>query len=192
MSAVAQTFTFRSAVNGFHRGDVVKYIGDLMEENASLKKQVETLRVLGKTLTAESASQKAEIERLQAALQQAEARPRESGRKLDAARLGEAMYDVRRFSDLLISEANEKTGALFSKAADAAEGAEERLDTLSFRTAELENETAQAFADIKAKLDALSAELNAFRSGVTEDTAGFLQHFTDETAKKFEEFGEEA
>lgn len=183
---MAQTISFRSAVNGFHRGDVVKYIGELMEENADLKKQVETLRVLGKTLTAETGAQKAEIERLQAALEKAETKSKDGGRQLDAARLGEAMYDARRFSDLLISEANAKTAAMFSKAAETADGSSERIQALTAQTAALQAQIEEAFAGISAKLAALDGEMQAFSGGITGDQAAFLQAFTDETAKKFE------
>ncbi len=183
---MAQTITFRSAVNGFHRGDVVKYIGELMEENAALKQQVETLRVLGKTLTAETGAQKAEIERLQAALEKAQTKGQEGGRQLDAARLGEALYDARRFSDLLIGEAREKTGAMFDRAARTADGSSERIGALTAQTAALQAQIEEALSGIEANLAALDGEMRAFSGGINDDRDAFLQAFTDETTKKFE------
>ena len=175
---MAETYAFRSAVNGFHRGDVITYLQKLLNENAALKEQAAALRE-----TAEA--RKTEIDALKRQLDEAE-KKNAGGERVDTALLGAAMYDARRFSDLIVGEANAKAGEVFNQTAAFAQQAGEKTNELSAAVSALAKKVRDTLAEVENGMVALGVDLETFRSGVTDDKDAFLKAFSDETAEKFE------
>lgn len=168
---MAETYSFRSAVNGFHRGDVITYLQKLMNENTALKERAAALE--------------AENEALKKQLGDTENKG--GGEAVDTALLGAAMYDARRFSDLLVGEANETAGAIFDKTAEFAGTAGGQTNELAASVSELAKKVQETLAGVESGMKALGAELDVFRESVTGDKAAFLKSFTENANEKFEQ-----
>jgi cell division septum initiation protein DivIVA len=145
--------SFRSALNGFNRKDVVNYLKTLLDENADL------LSKLAETQN-EVAQKNAELELVNAQLSEAKAE------RQNEQMLGRAIYDARRFSDILLKEANEQADAMLKNAADTASDFSRSVDALSEETVDFSSLFADAMGDIQDKLVSLNESLEAFRSQV--------------------------
>lgn len=174
---MAENYAFRSAINGFHRGDVISFLEKLLNENTALKEEAAALK--------ESANaRQAEIEELKKQLEEA-GKKNERGERVDTALLGAAMYDVRRFSDLIIREANYTAFSMFDRTADFAQNAGGRTNELSAAVSALADRVKQTLAELENGMVALGVELETFRAAVKDDQTSFMQEFSNKAAEKF-------
>lgn len=118
---------FRNAVNGFNKTDVMTCIETLMKENADQKKKIKELED--------------QLFVCQTSLSQAknENENKDMCAECDAAKaaqaqLGAAMMDAKRFSEMLLKDANDKAAHVLNKAlsdvADSIKTANELSDAL--------------------------------------------------------------
>ena len=98
---MADNYSFRSSVNGFNRNDVMAFVEKILEESEKQKEKINSLEQ-------EVEKKNTEIEQLKAELND------NSGKcdtcdiaKVYEARLGAAMLDAKRFSEVLVKEAND-------------------------------------------------------------------------------------
>ena len=174
---MAETYSFRSAVNGFHRGDVINYLEKLLNENAALKEKADALRKIAEARESEIAALK---------MQLGGDTKKSGGERVDTALLGAAMYDARRFSDLIVGEANETAGEIFDKTAAFAASAGTSTGELASAVSELAEKVQKTLAEIENGMVSLGVELETFREGVTGDKEAFMKEFSAKAAEKFE------
>lgn len=105
---------FRNAVNGFNKSDVMACIESLMQENADQKKKIKALEdELFLTRSAlEEAKNKSANKDMCAHCDTA---------KAAQAQLGAAMLDAKRFSEMLLKDANDRAAQVLNKAANEIE-----------------------------------------------------------------------
>ena len=89
---MAEIPSFRSSINGFHRGDVIEFIKKILDENALLTEELSREKEEKSELQAEIENYRNQIEGFHTDRQNEQV-------------LGRAMYDARRFSDELVREA---------------------------------------------------------------------------------------
>ena len=141
--------SFRSSFSGFHRGDVIQFIKQLMDEKADLENALAAF-------TEENASLKAEVEKYKKQL--AEIQSERQNEQL----LGRAMYDARRFSDTIVQEANDAANDIMNQAVEASQDVTAQLDEIADQTAEVKAFISSSMASIEEKLSDLHAQLAAF------------------------------
>jgi len=162
---MADSIFFRSAINGFNKTDVLDYIKGLVEKNAGLTSEIERL--------------KAEIDGLKQAAEEqskisAEAQPDEQDiEKLSEQKLGKVMYDARRFSDLIVKEANDRADFIFANASQSTEEMNERLSVLKKEAESFISSFDSGMAQITEKLALLENSLVDFSLGITEEKTEF-------------------
>lgn len=182
-SAMAENYYFRSAINGFNRNDVIAYIDTILQEKNSASS-------IAVELESKLKSAEAKIDELTRALKQSETIKNDKCpdckiQKVYEARLGAAMLDAKRFSEILVKEANDKASALFSDAFSCAD-----------QTSKTAGRIAQEIKAIKEKLNAsldglvsdmlsLSSSLDSFKDNV-EAIGGMFDFTTDFLPVKFD------
>ena len=145
--------SFRSSLNGFNRKDVIAYLKTVLDENADL---------LSKLAEAQNEVAKKSEELEQLNVQLSEVKAERQNEQL----LGRAIYDARRFSDILLKEANEQADAMLKSAAETASDFSKSVDALSEETVDFSTLFADAMGDIQDRLISLNQALEAFRSQV--------------------------
>ena len=103
---------FRTAVNGFNKSDVMHCIEKLMAEKKEQKKTIKKLEEelqtckdeLDRCSTEAANAKKSDCENCEAA-------------KMAQAQLGAAMLDAKRFSEMLLKDANDKAASVINNAA---------------------------------------------------------------------------
>ena len=175
---MSENYSFRSQMNGFHRGDVIAFLQKLMGENAALREKAEKLEQT-------AASQQARIAALEEALAAAEKKQKENADRVDTAKLGAAMYDARRFSDLLIGEATDQSGEMFDHAAASAQESGEQVRGLAAHVSALTDRLLETLNAVENDLAGLGTDLQGFHDTVTGNKAQFMQRFSAETSDKF-------
>ena len=132
---MSENSSFRSAFKGFNREDVISYIAELMERISAAEKNAEAMQGRLEGLESESAGLRDQFEE---AVRQRDALAGECARlekerdeqikrcavlerkcaefdslsKSTEEKLGAAMLDAKRFSEMLVQEANERAGAV--------------------------------------------------------------------------------
>ncbi len=185
---MTENVSFRSAFNGFNREDVVGYIAGLMEkikageaETTELKKLAEEQKAASEELKRECESLTIKMQQesnLRAALEEQcetqQARIDELERQLgecdrqsrsNEVKLGAAMMDAKRFSEMLVQEANDRAGSVYRAAGESV------------------TRSAARAREIKEQMKALSDEF--------ERTMGFLRKNMNELIDGMADFNEE-
>ena len=145
--------SFRSSINGFHRGDVIDYIKKLLDDTAALKNQLNEARAENAALKKDLAQKERQIEEIQKERQ---------GEEL----LGRTMCDARRFSDTLVQEANDKAADILDNAAIAATDVSARLNDVSAQAQALKQCFNTAMTSIDRQLSKLYEKLTEFEEDV--------------------------
>ena len=136
---------FRNAVNGFNKTDVMTCIEKLMSEIADQKKQIKELEdqlFVCRTSLSEAKT---------------ESQNKDMCKNCDAvkvaqAQLGAAMLDAKRFSEMLMKDANDKSAQVLNK---AMQDVSDSVDTANLLSEELK----KAKESFNSTLDNLSEEL---------------------------------
>ena len=156
---MAQTAEFRSALHGFHRTDVMNYIQELLRENTELKAQLDAARNENAALSAmardfESRTKQYETE------------------KQNEQLLGRAMYDARRYSDIIVREASDKANEMYDSAMGASDAILSDVLALKSQTDETTVRFGEFLGEIRARLNEMEASLQAFRTSVSGKQEG--------------------
>ncbi len=115
---------FRNAVNGFNKTDVMNCIESLLKENAEQKKRIKELEEQLCDCQATLAHAKEETNNKDMCAECDAA-------KVAQAQLGAAMMDAKRFSELILKEANDKSAQVLNKALSDVTDATETANGLS-------------------------------------------------------------
>ena len=178
---MSENITFRTSLGGFNRSDVMNYIKDLI----ALKEESE--RKLG-SLEEKIEEDRRVIADLNEKVKNAVDCDNCDLAKQNEVKIGAAMMDARRFSDLIVDEANEKSAKMYEAAAEDAYGSAEKAEELADKIKATAEEYAAAFNMLLTKMMALSTALGEFGNNVTGKKTEFESSF-DENEK--EEVSEE-
>ena len=138
---------FRNAVNGFNKSDVMICIENLLKENAELKNKI-------KSLEEEVFVCKTSLDKVQTETQNKDVCAECDAAKMAQAQLGAAMLDAKRFSEMLLKDANDKSAQVLNNALkDTANAA--------VTATELSAEVKKAKERVSTSLDSLQEELTA-------------------------------
>lgn len=173
---MSENYSFRSAINGFNRNDVIAYIEDILKQQNSDNSNVEELE--HKLSMAEE-----KIESLSEALEKAH---NENGKlcsqaeisKVYEARLGAAMLDAKRFSEILVQEANDKASGLFTDALSSADQTLVKADEIIENIKKLKENFNTSFDFLINNLENICSSIEAFKSDV-ESTGGMFNFSSD-------------
>ena len=86
--------------------------------------------------------------------------------KVYEARLGAAMLDAKRFSEILVKEANDKASDLFADAFSSAHATSVKAGAISERITDISNQFNASFKDLLDNMKALGATLDSFKTDV--------------------------
>ena len=100
---------FRNAVNGFNKADVMTCIESLLKENADQKKKI-------KEMEEQLCECQASLARAKDEQQNKDMCAECDAAKVAQAQLGAAMMDAKRFSELILKEANDKSAQVLNSA----------------------------------------------------------------------------
>lgn len=170
---MAENISFRSAVNGFNRNEVLSYIKTLYDEKNSLFSELEALKA---QLREKENELTALREELGTAQKNADADELEKQNEL---KLGRAMFDARRYSDLIVSEAKEKANAMFGEASASAAQMAQKVNEVNGEVETLISSFDDALAGIRDKLSSLSADLIDFGDSADLNNEVFNENFTE-------------
>ncbi len=145
---------------------------------------------------------KAEIEQLRARLAVLEAERAEADKQADKcsdcdiakiyeARLGAAMLDAKRFSEILVKEANDKASDLFADAFSSAHATSVKAGAIAQSITDISNQFNVSFKVLLDNMKALGSTLDSFKSEVkltgekfdfTTEFAAFIGEAAENTA----------
>jgi len=168
---MAESITFRSAMNGFHRGEVLEYIKKILEDKAAIELRLSQSEEMVRSLEAENAS-------LQEKLAQADRRkdPDEI-EKLNAQQLGKAMFDARRYSDLIVSEAKATAEEMFADAKGSAKELSGIVEELTEKTTHAQEDVRTAMTEVLSVMEDLYQRISAFAEEAGLEGESFLKKF---------------
>lgn len=193
-------------------------VAKLEEELSELKKDNESLRAVvsqanekellknseiaaeKELLGARENQYKAEIEELKAKISELENEKTEADNHTDKcadcdiakvyeARLGAAMLDAKRFSEILVKEANDKASDLFADAFSSAHATSVKAGAIAQSITDISNQFNVSFKVLLDNMKALGSTLDSFKNDVklTGEKFDFTTDFaafTGETAEK--------
>lgn len=167
---MSENITFRSALSGFNRTDVMEYIKKIMDESEEKSAKI-------RTLEQQLADKDSVIEDLTEKAKNANACENCDLAKQNEVKIGAAMLDARRFSDLIVCEASDRAENMYSMAcADAVQSSNQALEL-----AEKINEDAKSYAvvfeELAGRMTELSDRLSGFGAGVEENKKHFSETF---------------
>ena len=197
---MTENFHFRSSMNGFNRNDVIQYLDDLLTQKAESDIKAATAKKEADELKAENEELKAAADRLNSELEELKAecaRLREINQtqteklssdnkceeceivKVYEARLGAAMLDAKRFSEILVKEANDKAATLFSDAFASADRTSVKAKDIARNITEINNQFNVSFKLLLDNMNSLGKSLDSFKSEVkaTGDMFDFSTDF---------------
>lgn len=95
------------------------------------------------------------------------------------ARLGAAMFDAKRFSEILVKEANDKAASLFASAYSSAGATSEKAKEISAEISEINKQFNASFSKLIENMHNLDKSLEGFMSDVktTESAYSFSTDF---------------
>ena len=197
-----------------HEKDAI--ITRLQEELSERKADIETLRgVIAQTdekeklkdseifaekelLKAKENHYKSEIDQLKAKIKELEAANAEALSKqkdkcsecdiakVYEARLGAAMLDAKRFSEILVKEANDKASDLFADAFSSAQATSVKAGAIAESITDISNQFNVSFKVLLDNMNVLSKALDAFKNDVriTGEKFDFTTEFAAISAEK--------
>lgn len=164
---MSETYNFRTSLNGFNRSDVLNYIDTLLKEKEAISKEINARNDQIDSLENEINSLKKELEYLKNELENnnsatAKCDDCDISKKYEA-RLGAAMFDAKRFSEILVKEANDKASALFSEAYDSADKTASGVQKIAHDIVNINSQFNQSFKSLLDNMNALAKSLEAFK-----------------------------
>lgn len=178
ISDMTDNFSFRSAMNGFNRNDVIRYIDEILAEKAKaddkvaeLEREVNSLKSDNEALRSVNAEQS---EKLNSASKCNDCEIV----KIYEARLGAAMLDAKRFSEILVKEANDKAASLFADAFTSADRTAVKASDISHNIAEINKQFDVSFKQLLDNMNNLGKSLEAFKREV-KTTGDIFDFSTD-------------
>lgn len=168
---MSENYSFRSSMNGFNRNDVIAYIDNLIREKTELEEQVARLREEISGLNSTNDTLRGIIVD--------ETKKGEEVNKCDEcdiakvyeARFGAAMLDAKRFSEILVQEANEKVSELFSNACKSADDTLTKAKEISQNIEEITKSFNQSFSALGDNLKAIEESVSAFKAQTAQKNA---------------------
>lgn len=173
---MADNYSFRSSVNGFNRNDVITYIGQILAEN---EKQKQEIALLEEKLQ----SKNEEVEKISAELNENKGKCETCDiAKVYEARLGAAMLDAKRFSEVLVKEANDTAYNMLTKACSAAGKTSEKADCISEEIKKITVSFNDSFNNLFEQMSSLSKGLKEFIGEIDTNSKQFVfaTDFADE------------
>lgn len=169
---MSENVTFRSSFNGFNRVEVMTFISELMKEKeesdrkcAELEEKWQEDEKLIADLS-EKLNNSADCDTCDLA-------------KQNEVKIGAAMLDARRFSDLIVDEANEKSARMYEAASNDAFSAAEKASELAEKIKATADEYALEFNTLVTKMTSLVDVLSDFGSSVSQSEKEFEGSFDD-------------
>lgn len=168
-------YSFRSAMNGFNRNDVISYIDSIISEKvetekkiSELEKQIEELQSANDTLREIIVEEEKKSEK-----ERADKCEECELAKVYEARLGAAMLDAKRFSEILVKEANDKASDMFSKAYNSASDTSEKASEIAENIVKINKQFNESFNVLLANMKSLTDSLSVFKVEVKKTGASF-------------------
>lgn len=168
-------YSFRSSMNGFNRNDVIAYIDTVLAEKveiekkvAELEKEIEELHAANDTLKEIIVDEEKKNEKeLKNKCEECDLA------KVYEARLGAAMLDAKRFSEILVKEANDKASGMFSKAYNSASDTLEKATEISEDIVRINKQFNDSFRGLLENMKSLNTSLDSFKCEVKKTGSSF-------------------
>ncbi|MBR2413678.1 MAG: DivIVA domain-containing protein [Clostridia bacterium] len=157
---------FRNAVNGFNKTDVMTCIESLLKEIAEQKNKI-------KELEAQLCDCRASLAQAKEETQNKDMCAQCDAAKVAQAQLGAAMMDAKRFSELILKEANDKSAQVLNTALGDVSDATDTANGLS--------------ESLKAAKENFAATLDSLQDELATIILSFMDFRTD-LEKKGEKF----
>lgn len=168
---MAEKYSFRSSMNGFNRSEVISYIEKLMSEKMELEKKVESLESDISALDSEIAELKTESDTLRTIIVDENEKAQGTDKcdecnvsKVYEARLGAAMLDAKRFSEVLIKEANDKVSHLFADADKDAVNTAVKTEAIIKEISSVNEQMNASFGALLSNLKHIADSVTSFSS----------------------------
>lgn len=175
---MAENYIFRSAVNGFNRSDVIAYIDSILREKAEAELRIAVLENEVNELNSANNS-------LREIIVDENKKDEETCKcdncdiaKVYEARLGAAMLDAKRFSEILVKEANDKAAGMFSKAYESAEDTSVKAKDISENIVNINRQFNESFKALLDNMKKLGESLELFKSEV-KNTGSVFDYSTE-------------
>ena len=194
---MAENTSFRSAFKGFNREDVVGYIAGLMEKITAAEKDAAALQEQLAEKEAECAALKEERDGLQrekdeltdrcAALEREREEQAQHSEELDRkcreydkaskdseVKLGAAMLDAKRFSEMLVQEANDRAGAIYKDALDSVTASSEEAKSVEAQMKALSDLFEKSMGELRRNMRDLIGRMAAFSRSAEENSGKYV------------------
>lgn len=193
---MAENSSFRSAFKGFNRDDVIAYISELMERISAGEQEMKALREHTLTLERDCAGFQERYDALRGerdALKEDCARlererDAQAGRcaalerkcaefdhlsKATEVKLGAAMLDAKRFSEMLVQEANDRAGAVYQSASEALSVSSAEVREIEKQMKALSELFEKSMGEARRNMRDLTGRMAAFSQEVKDNGAKF-------------------
>ena len=194
---MADNSSFRSAFKGFNREDVVGYIAGLMEKIAAGEKTAAALQEQLEAKETECGALQENLEQMKtnfaaleekyAALEQEREAQAQHSEELDRKcreydkqskaneeKLGAAMLDAKRFSEMLVKEANDRAGEVYQNAFAAVSDSAVSAKEIEAKMKTLSEEFDSAMGDMRRTMRELIGNMSKFKESVQDNGARFV------------------
>lgn len=169
---MSENYSFRSSMNGFNRNEVIDFIDSLIAEKKSISDKIAELEEEILKLRSENEALRTVISDK---TESADDRCAECDiAKRYEARLGAAMLDAKRFSEILVKEANDKSAAVFSGAYDIAGKTTTDAREITQNISEISKQFAISFRALIDNMSTLTKSLESFQADVKNSGYSFL------------------
>ena len=182
---MAENSSFRSAFKGFNRDDVVSYIAGLMEKISAGEQEAEALleKVAGlereaaafreqySALEEERDALAGKCERLEQERDEQEKRCAALERrcvefdnlsKSNEVKLGAAMLEAKRFSEMLVREASDRAGSVYQSARESVSASSAEVREIEKQMKDLSDLFEKTMGEVRRSMRDLSGRMTAF------------------------------
>ena len=168
---------FRTAVNGFNKSDVMTCIESLLKETAEQKKKI-------KELEAQLCDCQASLAQAKEETQNKDMCAECDAAKVAQAQLGAAMMDAKRFSELILKEANDKSAQVLNMALKDATEATENANALSASIKTAKKNFTSTLDNLQDEMETVILSFMAFCSDIEKkrEKFNYSTDFAAETA----------
>ena len=187
---MSEKYSFRSSMNGFNRNEVITYIEKLMSEKVELEQKIIALNADISALNSEISELKTECDALNSFVADKNNKVECVDKceecnvsKMYEARLGAAMLDAKRFSEVLVQEANDKVFSLFVAADKDAQSIAMKSDSIKKEIISVNEQMNASFRQLLNNLNQISSSVASF-SAELKDKEKEYHSSTDDFDKK--------
>lgn len=176
---MTENFPFRSSMSGFNRNDVIQYIDEMFAEKAKAENRIAELEKEVNALKTDNANLRHIIDEQSEKINSASKCNECEIVKVYEARLGAAMLDAKRFSEILVKEANDKAASLFADAFASADKTSVKAKDIAHNISEINKQFDISFKLLLDNMNMLGKSLESFKSEVkaTGDMFDFSTDF---------------